>query len=266
MIRITATSKTKFKQSGKTEPSKREIFKAWVWSKGLNVRDWAGDKHNPCSFSPLSQGAIVGVCDAILSADGKNWYYIKIGTKYGFINAKYVKGVPQITLRFLHHLEVMHTYVKHNGSKFKYYFDKNLTTFQKAKNYIAKGGIAGITCVVPCRWALKAVGIDPSGFWGKDATFKHCYKGVIKDHFKRVTEGGAVGMTVKQAVDKGVFPIGAICAFKGRTHTFVYSGDRYYVYDGGHAAIKDGKYTGVKVDYSVKNKNCIISEYLVWKG
>lgn len=264
-MKLKAKDTKTFSISKKKTPSKVSQYVARVIAKSLNVRDWAGEKNDKVSFSPLKMGDRVLVCDAILSDDRKTWYYINFNGKYGFVNASYLESVPKKALKFIGYLENYHIYVKHNGSKFEYRFDGNLTTWQKVKNRIAKGGIAGITCVVPCRLALKALGINPSGFWAQDGTFKYCYRGVIKENLTRITKGGAVGLTIKQAVDKGVLPIGAICAFKGRTHTFVYSGDKYYVYDGGHAAIKDGKYTGVKVDYSVKNKNCVISEYLVWK-
>lgn len=248
-----------------SELSKKEKFKAYVTAKGLNVRTWAGAEYNICSFSPLSRGDIVSVCDTILSKDKKKWYYIKYKDKYGFINASYVQKVPDIALRFIGFLKTYNVYIKNNGSKFYYHFDPNLTTFQKAKNLIAEGKKVGITCVVPCRWGLKALGISPNEFWGKDGTFKHCYKGEIKEHLNRITSGDAIGLTVKQAVNKGLLMSGDICTFKDTTHTFVYSGDKYYAYDGGHAAIKNDKYIGIKIDYSKSYKNRKISEILRWK-
>lgn len=58
----------------------------------LKVRKWAGTENPVCSFSPLKDGEVVGVCDEVKAADGSLWYYIRNKNgKYGFSSAKYIK-------------------------------------------------------------------------------------------------------------------------------------------------------------------------------
>jgi len=54
----------------------------------LNVREWAGKRNKPVSFSPLKSGTKVGICDEIKADDGSMWYYIKYKGHYGFIAAR----------------------------------------------------------------------------------------------------------------------------------------------------------------------------------
>ena len=57
----------------------------------LNVRNWAGKEYDECSFSPLSDGEEISICDELKEADGSKWYYIKNKAgKYGFVSAAYV--------------------------------------------------------------------------------------------------------------------------------------------------------------------------------
>ena len=57
----------------------------------LKVRTWAGKDYDECSFSPLSDGEEIGICDELKAADGSKWYYIKNRAgKYGFVSAAYV--------------------------------------------------------------------------------------------------------------------------------------------------------------------------------
>lgn len=144
-------------------------------------------------------------------------------------------------------------------------FSNSESTFAKAEALLKKGKKTGLTCVVPCRWALKDTGIDPSGFYGKNGTFSHCYKGSVKTHLNRIISGAVIGLTLKQAVDKKLLNPGDIITFENSTHTFVYTGAGYLVYDGGHAAIKGDAYTGIVVDYSKYNSSRKISEILRWK-
>lgn len=57
----------------------------------LNVRTWAGTENSTVSFSPLSKGTELGICDSIKASDGSLWYYIKYNNKYGFVSAKFIK-------------------------------------------------------------------------------------------------------------------------------------------------------------------------------
>ena len=263
-----ANSKTKFSHSGTITPNKKEVFKA-ITKESAKVRTWAGRDNHECFFSPLPSGTIISVCDAILSDRGNLWYYISYEGHYGFVYAERVEKVSDKTAKFLHLLGIYHTYIKKHAGHFKYGYDSGLDTFGEAKKKVEKGKIASITCVVPIRWALKELGIKRAD--GKsllvayDGTFSMTYTGGIQKAFKRITKGEAIGRTVTSAVDKGLLKAGDILCFEGYTHTFVYSGVAYIAYDGGRAAIKDGHYTGIKVDYSKSNKNRKISEIIRWR-
>lgn len=57
----------------------------------LNVRTWAGMQNSTVSFSPLSKGTKLGICDNVKADDGSTWYYIKYNNKYGFVSSKFIK-------------------------------------------------------------------------------------------------------------------------------------------------------------------------------
>lgn len=267
MAKIEATSKTKFKRSGKTSPIMTELFKART-KKQVTVRMWAGKDQHKCGFSPLEKDSIVSVCDAILSAAGHTWYYIKTDNgHYGFVYADSTSSVSNYAINFLDKLANYHRYIKTNNKWFKYKFMGEVDSFTKAKDRVARQEKVGITCLVPIAWALHAMGIKKADgkSWvsGNYGSFKYHYTGGVKARLKRITDGKAIGKTVKTAVDDDLLKPGDIIAFKNKTHTVAYSGKDYYVYEGGHAAMKDGKYTGIKVSYS--NYVHKISEILRWK-
>ena len=168
--------------------------------------------------------------------------------------------VFKVREKFLGCLQKYQPILKKYGKQIFYSFDDAESSFAKAYAILKKGGKTGSTCVVPCRWALKDIGISPSGFTAEDGSFKKCYHGEIAKHLKRVTSGEVIGLTVKKAVDQGLLKPGDIIAYKGKTHTFVYSGDRYLIYDGG----RYGDYTkdGILHDYKPRDEK--ISEILRW--
>lgn len=235
------------------------------------------DKYTGKSDSIIKGLEAVGVTDT--SKEARKKIAILNGiTKYNYTAAqntkllnllKSGKLIKKITYsfpkrnKFLERLSRYSDFIKQHGSMLFYSFSESESSFAKAKAKILKGKKTGITCVVPCRWALRAIGISPYGFWAKNGTFSHCYKGSIKTHLKRITSGRAIGKTIKQAVEAKLLKPGDILCFKGRTHTFVYSGIGYLVYDGGHAA--NYSKTGILVDYSKKNAKYQISEILRWK-
>ena len=162
--------------------------------------------------------------------------------------------------KFLGRLQKYQPILKKYGSQLYYSFPDSEPTFAKAEAKLKKGKETGLTCVVPCRWALKDIGIDPSGFTSEDGSFKKCYKGEVKKHLERIASGDVIGKTVRQAVDKGLLVNGDILTYKDSDHTFVYSGDRCYVYDGGrYGSYKDG----ILRDYTGRKEK--ISEILRWK-
>jgi hypothetical protein len=162
--------------------------------------------------------------------------------------------------KFIGMLQKYNPVIKKYGKQITYSFDDSEPTFEEAKKRLKAGKKTGMTCVVPCRWALKDIGISPSGFYAKNGSFKDCYKGDIKKHLERITSGGAIGKTVKQAANDGLLKPGDIIAYKGKTHTFVYSGIKCKVYDGG----RYGSHTkdGILFDYGPRTEK--ISEILRW--
>lgn len=83
------------KQNGSSSSSGGGLSKTVQWTgtvtaSALNVRTWAGTENSECSFSPLPNGAKVGVCDSLKANDGSTWYYIKYNNKYGFVHSAYV--------------------------------------------------------------------------------------------------------------------------------------------------------------------------------
>lgn len=64
-----------------------------VTADSLNVRTWAGTENKTCSFSPLTEGTKVSVCDSVKANNGDTWYYIKYNGKYGFVHSAYIAKV-----------------------------------------------------------------------------------------------------------------------------------------------------------------------------
>lgn len=266
-MKLEATSKTKFQRSQTNSPKMSALFKART-KKQVTVRMWAGKDHAECGFSPLKKDTIVSVCDAILSSAGHTWYYIKTDKgHYGFVYADSIQSVSENAIRFLGFLSNYHRYIKDNNKWFFYKFMSELTSFAKAKERIAKLKKVGITCLVPLAWALNAMGIKRADGkpWvsGNFGSFQNHYTGAVTKYLKRVTNGKAIGKTVEKAVDDNLLKPGDILAFKDKTHTVAYSGEDYIVYEGGHQAMKDGKYTGIRVSYEKYKHE--ISEILRWR-
>ena len=267
-MKLEAKSKTKFSHSGTITPNKKEVFKA-ITKESAKVRTWAGQSNKECHFSPLPEGTIVSVCDSILSVRGNTWYFIECDGKYGFVYFERVEQIPNKAVKFLNLLGTYHKYIKENAGRFDYGYDGEIDTFDKAKAKVKKHKMVTITCVVPVRWALKEMGIKredgKSLLVAYNGTFATTFTGGMKKALKRITKGEAIGKTVCKAVDQGLLKAGDVLCFENFTHTFVYSGKGYICYDGGRAAIKDGHYTGIKVDYSKSNKNRKISEIIRWR-
>lgn len=49
------------------------------------VHTWAGKKFPEVSFSPITKGSRIGICSEVTSEYGVEWFYIKVGAKYGFV-------------------------------------------------------------------------------------------------------------------------------------------------------------------------------------
>ena len=162
------------------------------------------------------------------------------------------------------HMASYNAYIKSHGKSFVNSWDKSEPTFAKAKAKVEAGKKTGLTCVVPIRWALKSMGIDPSGFYGKNGHFVG-YDADMKAKLTKYTEGKFIGHTIKYCVDNKLLKKGDIICFRDMTHTFVYSGKGYGCYDAGSAADKRGYENGVLLDYSKVNAKKLISGVLRWK-
>lgn len=91
--KLIASSRNIFEVSKNTAPSYVPLFAGKVTASALNVRKWAGTENARCSFSPLKQGDIVIISDAILDSKYKTWYFIKYNSKHGFVSSSYIKKV-----------------------------------------------------------------------------------------------------------------------------------------------------------------------------
>lgn len=272
MKKIVAKSKTKFTISGTSSPSKKKQFTGITNKNGVKVRTWADADKPEISYSPLKKGTAVTVCDAILSEDGNTWYYIYYQKKYGFVCSKWIDTKPTDEDIFVDYLTLYSSYVKKNNKYFGYKYDPALTTFDKAKAKVKRKKKATITCAVPPRWAMHDMGItraDGSSLvWVKNGSFKHCYSGGVKKKLKRITKGGPVGKTYKQAIKDGSLKKGDIVAFKDATHTTVWSGEGHIFFDAGRVIFKYGiNKSGFRVDYDKANpgEKRKIKEVLRWR-
>ena len=173
--------------------------------------------------------------------------------------------------RHLQLLAVYHEYIKKHSNSIINKYDSAVKSFFDMKKLVKAGKKCGITCVVPDRFALYDMGIKGhnglSLISTSNGTFGHYYDGDVKKFFERITEGGPVGMTVKQAVDKGLLNKGDIVCYEKLTHISIFSGSGYKMYEGGGACVKDGHYpNGILVDYSRSYASRKISEVLRWKA
>ena len=182
---------------------------------------------------------------------------------------KYVGGKtePEVLLELLYKY---HKYIKEHPNMFYNKYVNSITTFDKAKKLIAQGKEVGITCVVPLRWALAEMKIkNAKGLYlisAPKGSFKNYYTGDMKKHLTRITSGGAIGKTIKSAVDAKLLKAGDIVCYENLTHTSVYSGKGYIMYEGGGACVVKGHYpNGIAKDYSSSYKARKISEILRWK-
>lgn len=247
-----------------------------------------------------NSGSLVDAMKAVGAKDTSLAYRKKIGKLNGITNAGTVQGntkmlrllkqgklikskttttakketakpaIPAATenaAKYLAALQEEHEFIRAHGKKFFYSFTKSKKTFAAAKKTVLAGNKTGITCVVPTRWGLRALGIDASGFYGKNGHIAG-YKKSMDKYFKRIKSGGPIGLTVKQAVDKGLLHPGDILCFAGVTHTVTYTGKGYLVFDGGGAAQSRGyQNVGILLDYSKvgAHKSKKISEIVRWK-
>lgn len=172
--------------------------------------------------------------------------------------------------RHLQLLAVYHEYIKKHSSKIINHYDSDVVKFFDMKKLVKAGKKCGITCVVPNRFALHSMGIK--GYGGKylistdDGTFGQYYAGDVKTYFERITKGGPVGKTVRQAVEQGLLKKADIVCYEDLTHISIYSGSGCKMYEGGGGCVEGGHYpNGILMDYSKIYASRKISEVLRWK-
>lgn len=163
--------------------------------------------------------------------------------------------------KFMENLKAENTFIKANGSYFKYGQTDSKTWKDLEASVKAKKKVE-LNCVFPTVYAMRTMGIE-SKIYVKDGKFNNVTD-KIKEYLTLSTSGKCVGYTVKQAVDKGLLKEGDIIGFKGYTHTVTYYGG-YEVYDGGSISEKNGYEYGILQDYSKHYKDAKISCVLRWK-
>jgi hypothetical protein len=208
---------------------------------------------------------------ASVSADG-TVTALKAGTALitvsvnGLVYSETIKVSDRPVDIYLTYLKKYNKFIKANGQ----YFKRNDTpeeTYQEAKKLVESKKTARINCRAHACWAFHDMGITPYVIYAKTGTFSSRFKGTMITYLTRITTGGPIGKTYKQAVDAGLLKPGDICAFQGKTHTFTYSGDGYKFYDGGTVVELAGyAKVGICIDYSsVKYyKDNKIGEILRW--
>lgn len=169
-----------------------------------------------------------------------------------------------LTDKYVDCLEKYSKYIKNHGKYFYRSWENSEKTFSKAKAKVESGKKTGLTCVVPVRWGLREMGIDPTGFYVKDGKFVG-FDADMKAKLTKHTTGKFIGHTLKYCVDNKLIKKGDIIAYKDTTHMFAYSGDGYMVFDGGSAAEKQGYKNGILLDDSKVNPKKLISGICRWK-
>jgi hypothetical protein len=186
---------------------------------------------------------------------------------------------------FLSYLNLYSEFVKENAD----YVERGSTptkTFAAAQALVASKGKVKVNCRAAITWAFTDMGITTGAnntshnIYAKNGTFKNRLTGDplvpsnVNNYVTWITEGEVIGKTVREAVDAGLIKPGDMCAFKGRTHTFTYSGKGYQFYDGGSICESTGyDEVGLLLDYSTgkskkytfDSQDRIISEILRWK-
>jgi hypothetical protein len=173
-----------------------------------------------------------------------------------------IKIVETNAQKFVHQLnEIDKLYAKY-GKHISYGSTDTPKNYASAKKKLESGKSIHSTCVVPIKWGLAFFNMKYDNFYSKKGSFVN-----FTDSMKKyLTKKSGQKYTVKEAVDKKFLKPGDICCFEGLTHTFAYTGKEYLCFDGGHAAVKNNKYSGIIVDYNTSSyKYKRISYILRWK-
>lgn len=151
-------------------------------------------------------------------------------------------------------------------------------TYSTFRRKLRNGEKAEINCIGPAKWALEELGLLPEGstFYGStEGTFRMPSgqsRRKLLSKMDQISDGGAIGMTLNEAVKEGKLQPGDILNLSSSTynHSVVYAGTdangHPLVYDGGGEAEKQGyDKVGCLIDYSNSYKNSEIRTILRWK-
>lgn len=192
----------------------------------------------------------------------QNIKLLNLFKKGKLIKSVTIKKVKTNSQKFVDYLNEIDKLFNKYGSNIIYDYSQAPKTYADAKKKLEANKIIGSTCVVPIKWALRLLGLDPDGFYGKNGNFV----GFNSEMKKKLVKISGKGYTIKQAVDKKYLQPGDICVFKNKTHTFAYTGIGYLFFDGGHAVIKNGKFTGIIANYNLNIYNKYKLAYILrWR-
>lgn len=171
--------------------------------------------------------------------------------------------------RFLQLCDKYSVYTKDHAEYFKR-DDPQCATFDDAVAKVRHKKKVYVNCNTPDRWAFEELGYSPYLIWSSHGSFSTTFRGDMTKKLKRITKGGPVGYTLKQAIKKKLLKPGDICTFKDHTHTFTYTGYKYTFYDAGSHTQKLGyNKKGMRVSnyHTYSNyKNRKIGEVLRWRS
>lgn len=254
-----------------------------VTASALNVRSWAGTKYPNIKSRPyVYNGEQVEICDTVNAEDGTPWYFIKIGSVYGFASSKYIRkqdeaAEPEETpeeepetssileqcAKFQAQLEadiaVDKNWEYHNPSKY----------LEEQWANALKNNKRACNCALLARWALKEAGLIPQDtkiFYGKLGGTIQWGAGTKEAVTTACDLISIQNRTVQQLIDDGTLRPGDIVTYVDLQHTNIYAGGGKW-YDAGHAYCSgsgegaiykswygDGKYNSQKVGYIIRPK------------
>ena len=178
------------------------------------------------------------------NVNGTIWYKM---TK-GYVSSKYLERYATAK-EFLDHVKKYNAYIKSNNKYFSRTEGKSATTFDSAVKLVKQKKIVQINCTTAINWAFREMDLTTATLWADKGKYKN-FKGDLTKHMKSITKGGPVGLTVKAAISAGLLKLCDIICVEGLTHSFTYSGNGGYMYDGGSAAASKSYKDGIYIDYS----------------
>ena len=91
-VKKTTTTNTSTTTTTSASTSLNEGTAKWVGTTNRKayVRKWAGSEYDQVSFSPVAKNAKVEVLDTVKDTKKRDWYFIRINGKTGFIFGEYV--------------------------------------------------------------------------------------------------------------------------------------------------------------------------------